>query len=257
MPPKTTVKQFHNLLRKLVLIEKEKWEVKRRSKEYQRDWDHAFEKYLKFRVIQEYVLNNEDLTEEEIEHNLRNDKNTHYDFILTTEAKEVAYKHGMEFAYHYDNPVWPEDSENKAYLIPVFKNSAPVSVLPADSVTLPSEGFRRYLHLINGSKLREGRFLSIEIDLQHPMASMMAFLNYFLIQYSELLGKLKRRRTTKVDPMMVWDMTKQGMNRYEITKEVFPDSVGTVDFHVYYKRIDRALEKAKKEIGEIDKLPIE
>jgi hypothetical protein len=82
------------------------------------------------------------------------------------------------------------------------------------------------------------------------MASIMAFFNYYLNQYSELFGKLKRRKANKVDPMMVWDMTKQGMNRYEITKELFPDSVGTDDFHVNYKRIDRALKKAEKEIGE-------
>jgi hypothetical protein len=256
MPPKTTVKQFHNLLRKLVLIEQEKWEAKRRSKEYQIDWDNAFDEYLKYRVMQE-ALYADNLTEEEIEHNLRNDRNTHDDFILSSEAKELACKHGMEFAYHYNNHIWPEDSENKELLIsdliPVFKNSAPVTILPADPVIILIEGYKRYLHSIDGSKLREGRFLSIEIDLQHPVANIMAFLNYFIIHYSELLGESKRRRATKVDPMVVWDMTKRGMNRYEITKELFPDSVGTVDLNVYYKRIDRALKKAEKEIGEAHK----
>jgi|GEM_PF-1713183 len=254
MPPRTTLRQFFNLLRKLVLWEKEKWEAKRRSKGYQRDWDHAFQKYLKFRVMQEYAFNDEDLTEEEIEHKLLTDKNKnlHYDFLISSEGEKLATKHNMNFAYHYDSPVFPEDeSGKKTFLISVFRDAAPVTVLPADKIELPMASYKRYTTLTPPSKLREGRFLTVEIDLQHPMSNIMISLNYHLYHYSNYVKQSKRKRSTKVDPIIAWDMAMKGMNPYEITKELFPDSVGASDFLVYYKRVDRAIKKAAKEIGEV------
>lgn len=254
MPSITTLRQFHNLLRKLVLREKEKWEAKRRTKEYQRDWDQAYEKYLKFRVKQEYVFNDEDLTEEEIEHNLLTGKykNLHYDFLISQDGKDLAAKHDMNFAYHYDSPVFPEDkSGKKTFITSIFRDVAPVTVLPADKIELPEASYKRYIILTEPSKLREDRFLTVEIDLQYPMSDIMVYLNYYLYYYSNYVKGSKRKRSTKVDPIMAWDMATKGMNPYEITKELFPDSVGTGDFLVYYKRVDRAIKKAANEIGEV------
>jgi len=274
MVPKTTFKHFYDLLGKLDQREKEKWEAKRRSTQYQKDWDNAFDKYIKDRVLKDYVDDNGDHTEEEIEHNLRSSNNLFYgfifhteeeivhntynnpfyDFLFSDEGKELANNHGMEFAYHYDAPLWPENKlDDKPCFIPVFKNSAPMTLLPVDSIKVPFSAISKYYHTPDLSKLREGRFLGVDIDLQHPMVNIMAFLNYYIDKYSNLINQPKRKRATKVDYMKVWDMIAKGMNRYEITKELFPDSVGTVDFHVNYKRIDRALKKAEKEIGEAHK----
>ena len=225
------------------------------------------------------------------------------EFIESTYHKygrELADKYRLISPYHYDDALWEPYKDKMPF---VFADILPVKIIaqnPTSYEIVPDRAFvplfrpilypfpeipqvlRNHLSRLFSKKvifdhtphLRDGRFLTIEIDLYEKLGPIRKLINSHLNFYQKELKrpKVKKRDSAlsfyiedatkrKVSIYELWDMNKRyGKSPWKITKELYPSATHGKHFQPYkdnydsgvraiWMQIDTAIKTAEKEIN--------
>lgn len=106
--------------------------------------------------------------------------------------------------------------------------------------------------------LREGKYLTVEIDLTWKKKDIMGRISGIIDFYSNYINKPKSRpKVTVLDPFLVYDMYHtQGLNFSEISRSlsgIKGNPSTNARLMAYYKQVKRAYNKAIEMIKQIEK----
>lgn len=265
---------------------KRRWEVLRRTDNYRRDWDNAFAQMV--RMLKEFPgIEADDLgcepekkKMEKAISELRKDPATWEDFLEkkfqrdwppgklkqeflysrhVVEGRNLADKYGLITPYHYDDPLWNPLKERMRY---VFKDQLPIFIITQNPSSYKI-GPNREVIVDHTPHLRDGRFLTIEIDLYEKQGMIQKLIKEQLDFYQNILKrpKLKKRERAldfyldtekgKVSIYELWDMnTKDGKSPWQITKELYPSDTKDKSYQLDRKNGDKDVRRIWKQIDE-------
>jgi len=187
-----------------------------------------------------------------------------------TEGREIADKYGLITPYHYDDPLW---DPFKDPMISVFKDTLAVRIITHNPTSYKLSLDRKTMLADHTPHLRDGRFLTIEIDLYEKQGTIQKLTKSQLDYYQKLLKwpKAKKRDRAidfyldtekgKVSIYELWDMhNKDGKSPWLITQELNPSQTNGKSYQPHksnynkdvrniWKRIDDAIKTADSEIS--------
>jgi len=249
----------------------------KRSSIYRQEWKAAFQSYLQSLPPDRKTLPLNELRDDFVESSAVKSGNALADQYHP--GKILCQRWGLAFALPPDDAAWDISSENAPALFANYGMAVKIIPYEQSSFHLPAQpwiGIKdRY------ALLKEGRYLSLEIDLSHSKNHIEAEINKLLIKYQFLIGKEAKRGKSSdiyletpsgpVDYYQVWDMNKkERKSAWQITKELYPDIASkyplsweidentgklTQEDKQALKllwKVERALEKARKEIDSIN-----
>lgn len=244
---------------------KDRWEAIRRNKNYRRDWDTAFHAYVD---RQEKVFGtNAPEPKQEPQHGFKN----------SLEEQGVARKWGLIYPPDYNDPVWntgedPDDS-NLSMIFPdylavhvIFQKEKATDQLGGEDGYAPQRE--------SWGPLKDGRYLTLKIDLTKPKSEIFAWIDYLYEDYISLAVPEKKRKVkgSSIDDFYwkAWDMHhNEGKSAWQITKELYPDFTSKypqsweIDENTekltpedqkarsYLRKVERAIKKAQRAINSI------
>jgi len=254
---------------------KKRWEILRRTDNYHRDWDAAFAKMvnmLKAFVIlghEDYGCEPDREKMEEASAELMKDPQAWKSFLekrfqrdwppaklreeflyshYFTESRELADKYGLFIPYYYDDPIWDPFKDR---MEDVFKDLLPVRII-TQNPTLYEIGPDRKVIANHMPHLRDGRFLTIEVDLYEKLGTLKKLINSQLYFYQNLLKlhKAKKRGPAldfyldtekgKVSIYELWDMNKkEGKSAWRITQELYPSITNGKNYQPHNANYDK------------------
>jgi len=276
----------------LNLKAKRRWESLRRREDYRRDWDAAFTRMVEMLKLSPGPLGAEDLgCEPDLEKireaiaklekagawkNFLEEKfqrdwppaKLKEEFLYSqyvTEGRELADKYGLTVAYHYDDPLWDPYKKRMKH---VFKDMWPIRIITQNPTSYKLSPDRKTVIADHTPQLRDGRFLTVEIDLYEKLGTIKKLINSQLDFYQNILNlpKAKKRDSAldfyldtengKVSIYELWDMSKRdGKTAWKITQELNPIATKGKNYQGHnnevrslWKQIDEAIKRAEKEI---------
>ena len=226
---------------------------------YRQDWETAFYKFS-------------ERVKKQCESSGWSKDKLKFEFLLSHEGLRMArIKYGLQMPWHYDNPIW---NPNEDDLQPVFLENYAVEVVPKAPGGFVEIGENASIFDLS-PHLEAERYLTLKIDLSQPKTQIHQEIDYYYEKYSILAlpGKKMKVRGKKVSDFYwkVWDMyEKENKSAWQITKELYPDIASKyplsweIDENTgkltqedkqalkLLRKVERALEKARKEIDSIN-----
>jgi hypothetical protein len=259
---------------------KRRWEILRRSDNYPRDWDAAFAQMVKMlKMVMDFgpdAFGGEQEAEKRRALMKKMDPPTWKDFadkqfsqkwtpaklqeefLYSDGGKALADKYGLFLPYHYDDPLW-DPLKNRMRL--VFSDMLSVRII-TQNPTLYEIGPNQVI-ADHTPHLRDGRFLTIEIDLYEKQGVIQKLIKSQLDFYQDLLKQPKAKKRDraldfyletekgKVSIYELWDMKKKGgKSPWKITQIKYPSLTDGKSYQPASNNYDRTVRSRWKQIDD-------
>ena len=277
----------------LNLKEKRRWEILRHRDSYRRDWDEAFAKMVECRK-KVFFLGPDDLEGEQDREKqklliaeIMADPKTRDAFLKkqfkekwpsgklkmefiyhSQEGKVVAQKYGLWVPYYYNDELWNPFTKRRFH---VFRDTLPIRIItqgpeivkrgPDDEAVIGPDGLITYDYKPH---LRDGRFLTVELDLQGNVEEIKIIVASQIEYYHrELYGKphkerqkgidfyIKAEQGNKVSIYELWEMNKKEKKTpWEITQILYPSLTNGKSYQPASKNYNKEVRSQWKQIND-------